>query len=91
MWCSDVFIVKIINRKLYLLQQYSNIKQTRYEEGYEAPLFKGTLSGLRQFLATASPLKMKKNAFYLTSKTLFVIKIFKFLSWLFSHVSKQLD
>ena len=28
---------------------------------------KGALSGLRQFLATESPLKMMKNAFYFTS------------------------
>ena len=32
-----------------------------------------------------------KNAFYFTSKALFVLKIFKFLSWLFGHVSKRLD
>ena len=44
------------------------------------PLLKGTLSGLRQFLATESPLKLMKNAFYFTSKALFVLKIFKFLS-----------
>ena len=31
-------------------------------------LFKGSLSGLRQFLANESPLKMMKNAFYLTLK-----------------------
>ena len=42
--------------------------------------FKGALSGLGQFLATESPLKMMKNAFYFTSKALFVLKIFKFLS-----------
>ena len=42
--------------------------------------FKGTLSGLRQFLAIKSQLKMMKNAFYFTSKALFVLKIFKFLS-----------
>ena len=42
--------------------------------------FKGALSGLRQFLATESPLKMMKNAFYFTSKALFVLKIFKLLS-----------
>ena len=42
--------------------------------------FKGALSGLRPFLAAESPLKMMKNAFYFTSKTLFVLKIFKFLS-----------
>ena len=42
-------------------------------------VLKGTLSGLRQFLAAESPLKMMKNAFYFTSKALFVLKIFKFL------------
>ena len=52
---------------------------------------KGTLSRLRQFLTTESPLKMMKNAFYFTSKAVFVLKIFKFLSWLFGHISKQLD
>ena len=41
---------------------------------------KGALSDLRQFLATESPLKMMNNAFYFTSKALFVLKIFKFLS-----------
>ena len=40
-------------------------------------IFKGALSGLRQFLATESPLKMMKNAFYFTLKALFVLKIFK--------------
>ena len=47
---------------------------------------KGVLSGLRQFLANESPLKMMKNAFYFTLKALFVLKLFKFLSWLFGHV-----
>ena len=42
--------------------------------------FKGALSGLRQFLATESPLRMMKNAFYLTSKALFFLKTFNFLS-----------
>ena len=41
---------------------------------------KGAISGLRQVLAIESPLKMMKNAFYLTSEALFVLKIFKFLS-----------
>ena len=52
---------------------------------------KGALSGLRQFLATKSPLKMMKNAFYFTSKTPFVLKIFKFFSELFGNASKGLD
>ena len=43
------------------------------------------LSGLRQSLAIESPLKVMENAFYFILKTLFVIKIFKFLSWLFCH------
>ena len=52
---------------------------------------KGAISGLRQFLATGRPLKMMKNAFYFTLKVLFVLKIFKFLSWLFGQVGKRLD
>ena len=42
-------------------------------------------------LATESPLKVMKNAFYFTLKALSVLKIFKLLSWLFVHVVKQLD
>ena len=52
---------------------------------------KGALSGLRHFLANESPLKIMKNAFYFTSKALFVLKILKFFSWLFGHVAKRLD
>ena len=36
-------------------------------------------------------LKMMKNTFYFTLKALFVLKIFKVLSWLFGHVEKRLD
>ena len=53
--------------------------------------FKDALSGLKQFLATESPLKVMKNAFYFTLKALFVLKIYKFLSWLFGHVKKRVD
>ena len=52
---------------------------------------KGALSGLKHFLASESPLKMMKNAFYFTSKALFVLKIFKFLPWFLGHVAKRLD
>ena len=41
---------------------------------------KGALSGPRQVLATKSPFKMMKNVSYFTSKALFVLEIFKFLS-----------
>ena len=52
---------------------------------------KGALSGLRRLLTPESPLKIMKNAFYFTSKALFVLKIFKFLSWLFGLAAKRLD
>ena len=54
-------------------------------------MLKGTLSGLRRFLATESLLKTVRNAFYFTLKALFVLQIFKILSWLFGHVTKRLD
>ena len=54
-------------------------------------IIKGTVSGLRQFLAIESQLKMMKNAFYFISKAFFVLKISKFLSLLLGHVAKQLD
>ena len=41
-------------------------------------MIKAAFLGLRQ--TTESPLKMMKNAFYFTSKALFVLKIFKLLS-----------
>ena len=44
-----------------------------------------------KFLATENPLKVMKNAFYFTSRALFVLKIFKILSWLFGYVAKQID
>ena len=34
-------------------------------------MIKGALSGLRQFLATESPLKIMKNAFHFTIKAIF--------------------
>ena len=40
--------------------------------------FKGARSGLIQFLATESPLKIMKNAFYFTMRALFVLKILSF-------------
>ena len=58
---------------------------------FSLSIFKGALQGLRQFLATESLLKMMKNAFYFTLKALFVLKIIKFLSWIFAHVGKGLD
>ena len=53
--------------------------------------FVGTLSGLRQFLAKECPLKLMKSAYCFTLKALFVLKIFRFLLRLFSHLEKLLD
>ena len=39
-------------------------------------------------IASLKPLKIMKNAFYFILKALFVLKIFKFSSWLFGHVGK---
>ena len=36
-----------------------------------------------------SPLKIMRNTFYFILKALFVLKIFKSLSWLFGHVRKK--
>ena len=52
---------------------------------------KGALLCLRPFFATGSLLKMIKNDFHSTSKALSVLKIIKFSSRLFGHVSKQVD
>ena len=51
-------------------------------------LLKGALSGVRQFLASESFLKMMKNSFYLALEAVFVLKIFKFLSRFFGHAQK---
>ena len=52
--------------------------------------FKDALLGLKQFFAAERPSKMMKNAFYSMSKAFLVLKIFKFMSWLFGHVAKRL-
>ena len=62
-----------------------------YVHNCRQDIFKGTLSGLRYFLETESPLKIMKNAFFFTAKSHFVLEIIKFLSWLFCHVEKRLD
>ena len=40
-----------------------------------ARIFKGTVSGLRHFLGTESPLKMMRNSFYFTLKARFLLKL----------------
>ena len=52
---------------------------------------KGALSGLRQFLAIERTLKLMRNAFYFTSKALFVLKIFKIFVLIFWSCNKRFD
>ena len=47
---------------------------------------KGALSGMRQFLATESPLNMMKIFFYFFLKALFALKISTVLFWTLDHV-----
>ena len=54
-------------------------------------IFDSALSGLREFLARESPLKIMKNTFYYTLKALFVFPIFELLFSTFGHVGKRLD
>ena len=51
----------------------------------------GLSSWKKIFCFNESFLKVMKNAFHITLKDLFVLKIFKFLSWIFGRVEKQLD
>ena len=52
--------------------------------------FKGSVSGLKQFLTIENPLKIMKNIFNFMLITFFVLEIFTFLSWLFGYVARQL-
>ena len=58
------------------------------QSGFEE-LLTYALSGLRKLLAIESSLKVLKNVF--NTKALYVLKIFRFLSWIFGHVEKRLD
>ena len=68
----------IIGSKCKHRHQYTEYKKCLGKMMHEC--IKGALSGLRQFLAVESPLKMMKNALYFTSKALFIMKIFELLS-----------
>ena len=55
----------------------TELTAAQMDSSFENTVHQGTLSCLRQFLATESLLKVMKNAFYFTIKALFVLKIFK--------------
>ena len=73
----------------------SNNEQVFYFKGPnysfipEASFFKVRLSPSgKKTVLFEIPLKMIKNAFFVTLKALFFLKIFIFLFWLFGHVEK---
>ena len=71
-----------LNRKNYLKKYMDNINIGPYQ------LFKaGLLPSEKKCVVCfiESPPEMMKNAFYFILKALFVLKMFKFLSWLFGH------
>ena len=78
---TDSMIDLFLTTNKYLFQK-TNSSKTGISDHHHliATALKGALAGLRQFLATENPLKMMKNTFYFTSKALFILKIFKFLS-----------
>ena len=88
-WMAGKNWRKVGNKIFWISREQKGL--FRWNKKHFLKLFKGTLSVLKQFLGTQNPLKMMKNAFYFTSKAFFVLKLFKFLSWFFCHVAKQLD
>ena len=71
---------------------YNNITMVcKIYDFFWLKMLKIRLSPFKNFLFICfieSPSKMMKNAFYFILKVLFVLKIFKFLSWLFGDVEK---
>ena len=76
MYVNDIYALKSQKISLWKYQRNS--------------VFKGAMSSLRRFLAIESPLEMMKNAIYFTTKALFVLKVFNFLSLFFGDVAKRL-
>ena len=61
------------------------------EQIYEGFFIKAGLSPSKKVFFICfnnSPSKVMKNVFYFILKALFVLKIFKLLSWVFGHVEK---
>ena len=76
---KETMIKKSVNL-LSLLLILSKVNTALSVLIYQFSFFKGAFTGLKQFLATVSLLKMIKNAFHFTIKALLMLKILKFLS-----------
>ena len=70
-----IFSVKLTTKRSSVLKKIINVDIFEMHG-----IIKGPFSGLRQFLATESPVKMMKNTFYFLLQVLFVFNIFKILS-----------
>ena len=77
-WKLKYFKIQLKNKASKIHKNVAN--KIRSSSNKTKGFFKGTLSGLRQFLAAETPLKVMKNALYFTSKALSILKIFNFLS-----------
>ena len=73
--CHNSKVIKFLTR---LKVGLSYLCKHKFKHSFKDTL-KSALSGLRQFLANESPLKMIKIAFRFTLKALFILKIFEVL------------
>ena len=77
-------VLTYISEQTRFERGFKSIKKIIYKEkcgtvtkpNQKIRLVKDALSGVRQFLTNENPLKMMKNAFYVTLTALFVLKIF---------------
>ena len=76
-------MIKCVSRLAIFLKFYLGVCTNKwFELTSDLPKKFGLFASLKAFV------KMMKNAFYFILKALFVLKIFKFLSWLFGHVER---
>ena len=95
---SPVFWKKAVKRRVWCFLKTSSIsfclESTKIQLAiiYHSFLFKIGLSASKKHFLICfndSPSTMMKNGFYFILKALFVLKIFKFMSWLICHVEKR--
>ena len=84
--CLVTFTEEILNGKLHFL-----CSGCYYMSIFYSMLFKALSQVWDNFWQPKVVDETIKNAFYFTLKSLFVLEIFQFLLWIFSHVGKWLD
>ena len=78
----------MILKSVFFIKPFSSIIKKSHDKNLNILKSGSHLSKTYVICFIESPLKVMKNAFYLVLKALFVLKIFKFLSWLFGHAGK---